>query len=271
MLLLGWWLAGLVGALVVTRAHARTMPVRTELAGCPVQDVVTRTGDGLDVRGWLVRRSADSDACVVLAAGIRGDRLAMASRAAWYLEHGWSALLVDLRGTGESDPARVSMGFHEALDLIAWRSWLLANGFRDVAAHGQSLGAAAVVYSNQDWRFAVLEACYGDIGSALENRLPFAPLPALTLWPLRVASEWLMGVTADRLRPIDAIRALGAPTLLACGDRDANVGAGVTEALLRACGAHDKRFVSVPGAGHVDLFAFRELRLALAEFVPRPR
>ncbi|MEO6595258.1 MAG: hypothetical protein ABIP94_10945 [Planctomycetota bacterium] len=247
------------------------MPLRTALAGRAIEPVVAHTEDGLAVRGWLVRNSADSDACVVLVAGIRGNRLASLSRATWYLQHGWSTLLVDLRGTGESDAAPVSMGFHEARDLAAWLALLRQRGFRAVGAHGQSLGAAAIVYGALDWRFVVLEACYGDVASALENRLPWVPLPALTLWPMRAASEWLMGVAADRLRPIDAIRELRSSTLFLCGDRDEKVGAGVTEALLEASGAQNKRFVAVSGAGHLDLFAFPELPRALAGFVPPPR
>jgi fermentation-respiration switch protein FrsA (DUF1100 family) len=225
------------------------------------------------VRGWLARTAADSRRCVVLAAGIHGNRLAMLDRAEWYLANGWSTLLVDLRGTGASDGRRISMGYHEAGDLVAWRAWLRSQGFVQVGAHGQSLGAAAVVYSAADrsdrgWDFAVLESCYGDIGSALDNRLPWLPLPALCLWPLRLCAGWLMGVDAGRMRPVDTIAELRAPTLIACGDRDREVGSGVSEALLQASGARDKQLVWIAGAGHVDLWRTDEtLRSALAGFL----
>ncbi|MCA8957578.1 MAG: alpha/beta hydrolase [Planctomycetes bacterium] len=276
MLLSALWLAaGACGGWLVTRPAPAAIPRLDALAGRPVLDVELHTEDHVTVRGWLVAAGTASDRCVVLAAGIRGNRTAMLDRARWYLDHGWSTLLVDLRGTGASDPQRVSMGWYEAIDLRAWRRWLGERGFVRVAAHGQSLGAAAIVYSaaqrgGLDWDFAVLEACYGDIESALYNRVPWLPLPSLLLWPLRVSATLWMRADARWLRPRDLISRLCVPTLLVCGDTDAKVGAGVTEALRNASGAADAQLVWVHGAGHVDLWRVGpELRDALEQFVAR--
>jgi pimeloyl-ACP methyl ester carboxylesterase len=268
-----WWGAGAASALIATQPAPASIPPRTELGGHAVLDVTVQTSDGLSVRGWLARASPDSRRCAVLAAGIHGNRCAMLARAEWYLAHGWSALLVDLRGTGASDSARASMGWHEAKDLLAWRLWLRSEGFSQIGAHGQSLGAAAVVYcaalasSDQGFDFTVLESCYGDIDSALHHRLPWVPWPRLLLWPLRFCGEWCMRVDADSLRPLDAIASLRAPTLIACGDQDDKVGAGVSAALLHACGATHKQLVLVHGIGHQDLWADTTLRNALAAFL----
>jgi dienelactone hydrolase len=272
--LLAWIAAGLASADRATAPHPRAIgPLPSFDAGVDVTDAVTVTPDGVQVRGWLATAANGRDRCVVLVPGIRGNRLGMLDRARWYLAHGWSALLVDLRGTGASERTRISFGWHEANDLAAWHAWLRAHGFTRVAAHGQSLGAAAVVYTTRvapppPWEFAVLEACYGDVDGALANRLPWVPLPRVTLWPLRAFAEWLAAVDADDLRPRTAIAALRAPTLLACGDRDDKVGAGVSDALLAASGAADKRLVLVPGTGHHDLWsAGPTLRDALAPFL----
>lgn len=269
-----WFAAGAAGAAVATSPAPSPVPARTEIDGHAVADVSVQTSDGLSVRGWLLRAAPDSRRSVVLAAGIRGNRLAMLTRAQFYLAHGWSTLLVDLRGTGASASARISMGFHEATDLLAWRHWLRQQGFTRIGAHGQSLGAAAIVYSaarddgDPGFDFAVLESCYGDIDTTLHNRLPWLPWPQWTLWPLRWCGEYCMQADADRMRPLDAIAALRAPLLLVCGDRDDKVGAGVSAALLRASGATDKQLLLVPGAGHVDLWSCgTTLREALGAFL----
>jgi pimeloyl-ACP methyl ester carboxylesterase len=253
-----WWAAGLLGAHLATDARPFAIPERTELGGRPVAAVATRTSDGVDVRGWLVRASEVSTDVAVLAAGIHGNRLAMLGRGEWYLAHGWSALLVDLRGTGASEPTRIAMGWHEALDLQAWHAFAAANGFRRIAVHGQSLGAAAAVYTAvrcappPAWHFVVLESCYRDIDAALAARLPWLPRP-LT-WPLVACSEWLLGVDAHDLAPSRAIAQLRAPTLCACGTLDNKVGADATTALLAASAAAVKERVDVPDIGHGDLW-----------------
>jgi hypothetical protein len=258
-----WWLVGLCGALAMTWPRSVDVGTRTELGGRPVEQVTTVTGDGVTVRGWLVPASTATTSvgparCVVLAAGIHGNRLAMLTRAEWYLAHGWSTLLVDLRGTGASDAARIAMGWHEALDLIAWHAFLRGRGCAAIGAHGQSLGAAAIVYTAvratppPAWHFVVLESCYGDVDAALQARLPF--VPRFLLWPLVACGEWLLGVDAHALRPVDAIAALPAPTLLAVGAADAKVGPDATSQLWAASPASDKRRLDIPGVAHGDLW-----------------
>lgn len=269
-----WWGVGLAAAHSMTAPANRPVPRSDRLADAEVADVATTAGDGVPLRGWLARAPGDGRRCVVLAAGIRGTRRAMASRARWYLQHGWSALLVDLRGTGESAPERIAMGWHEAKDLAAWAAFARAQGFAEVGAHGQSLGAAAVCYSAllpepPAWRFCVLEACYRDIEAAMAARMPTIPRPLL--WPLVACAEWLLDVDAARLDPVAAIARLRAPTLLACGDRDHLVGPGAHELLFAASGAPHKERVDVADAGHVDLFhtAGSELPARLAAFLAR--
>ena len=255
--LAAWWGVGLAAAHTMTAPRNRAVARSDRLAGLAVADVATTAEDGVPLAGWLVRAPGDAGRCVVLAAGIGGTRRAMASRAAWYAQRGWSALLVDLRGTGESAPERVAMGWHEAKDLAAWTRFARAQGFAAVGVHGQSLGAAAVCYAALQseppaWRFAVLEACYRDIEAAMVARMPDVPRPLL--WPLVACAEWLLGVEAAQLDPVAAIAQLRAPTLLACGTHDRLVGPDAHDLLFAACGAASKERVDVPEVGHVDLF-----------------
>jgi len=251
-----WWLTGFAAAWLATRPHPSEVPDRRELAGHTIESVATAASDGVTTRAWLVDASR-GHRCVVLAAGIRGNRTAMTSRAEWYLAHGWSTLLVDLRGTGESAPERISMGYHEARDLVAWHTFLRGRGYAAIGAHGQSLGAAAAVYTAVQpqppaWQFVVLEACYRDIDAALTARVPW--LPACTLWPLSICAEWLVGVPARELAPLRAIAHLDAPTLIACGAIDRKVGPDAARLLFEASPARDKRHLDVAGVGHVDLW-----------------
>lgn len=270
LLFVGWLLAGFVGGHLVTRGRPASIPARVDLAGHAIEAVATTTADGLTVRGWLVRARPDSRDCAVLATGIRGNRSSVLAGAEWYLARGWSALVVDLRATGESDGGRVSMGWHEAADLRAWHALLRERGFTRLCAHGQSLGAAAIAYSDLPWDLMVLESCYVDIDEALRARLPWVPFSELLLWPLRRSAEWWSDTPAVLLRPGDALAKRRLPTLFLCGLADTKVGIDGTQRLAAACAAADERVVLIAGAGHQDLLAFDRAAVlgALASFVP---
>ena len=281
LLFCGWWLLGWIAAYAATQPHPVPIHARTSIAGRPVEDVAALTLDGLTVRGWLVETPAESSAdapmtrAVILCAGIRGNRQGMVTRAEFYLQLGWSVLLVDLRGTGSSDRARISMGWHEALDLLAWHELLRTRGYQEIGVHGQSLGAAAAAYSSvrteqpPTWRFLVLEACYCDIEAALRARV--FGLPRLLLWPMLVCAEMLADVRAIDLNPVASLLLQTAPIFVACGANDLKVGPDATARLLAASRAVDKVRHDVADVGHTDLWSHggEALRTALREFLSR--
>jgi pimeloyl-ACP methyl ester carboxylesterase len=258
LVLVVWFATGFAAAHVATRARPAAIEPLSNWQGHRVEPVQATAEDGVVCRGWLVAPPG-ADACVVLAAGIGGHRLGMLARSEFWLRRGTATLLVDLRGTGETEASRLSMGYHEALDLAAWHALARTRGFRRIGVHGVSLGAAAAIYTAvrpavaPAWAFAVLEASYVDIRSALYARLPW--LPAIALWPMVASAEWLLAVDADDLSPERAIRQLAAPTLLVVGDRDHKVGPDANARLRAASGAAIVREHVVSGAAHVDLWS----------------
>ncbi|MEZ6037960.1 MAG: alpha/beta hydrolase [Planctomycetota bacterium] len=267
----GWWLSAYLFALFATQAHPSMVPDWTELDGFALESVEVVAVDGVHTRGWLLGPSRDR--VVVLAAGIRGNRTAMVQRARWHASRGWSALVVDLRGTGESEPERLSMGWHEALDLVAWRAMLRQRGFRTVGVHAVSLGAAAASYADQRdpdgglWDFLVLESCYSNLLATLMDRIP--GVPAFAFWPLLTCSGWVLGLDTDDLDPVRALAKMSEPTMIVCGADDQKVGEGATEALYAACEGRKRAKFLVPGVGHHDLWPHDTAALqgAIAAFV----
>jgi pimeloyl-ACP methyl ester carboxylesterase len=259
-MLVAWWVGGFLSSRLLVCPWPAAIAPLAELDGHAVEDVATTTSDGVTVRGWLVH-GRDPATCVVLAAGIHGNRQSMRSRASFYLARGASVLLVDLRGTGASDQVPIAMGWNEALDLCAWHAFLRSRGVSAIGVHGQSLGAAAAVYTAKrgapDWEFVVLESCYTDIREALAARLPF--LPSFLLWPVEVGAGFWLGADAADLVPVRAITALHAPTLIAQGALDAKVGPHAIERLLAASGAARKARCDVPNTGHADLWPRGEI------------
>lgn len=210
------------------------------------------------VAGW-VARGAGSGA-VLLLHGVRGDRREMAGRALLLNRLGYTVLLVDLPGHGESAGQRITFGANEADGVRVALAWLRRNlPGEKIGVIGTSLGAAAAVLSKPGAQVdaLVLEAMYPTIEEALENRLAMrAGAPGRALAPLLLMQlPWRTGVSAAQLRPIDAMAQLACPVLVIGGSLDLHTRADETHRIFAAAPA-PKQLWLVDEAAHVDLHAF---------------
>lgn len=245
-----WITLSMLGAVMTTSGKAATFE-SVDIEGFTVEEVHLRTLDGVHVAAWYL--PVESDRAVVLLPGIGGNRNHMRSRAAYYARNGVASIMPDFRGTGQSEAAVVSMGWHERYDVEAAYRYLLARGYAHVGAHGISMGAAAVCYAMQevdDFAWVVLESSYDTIDNALANRLAIAGVPMLVAAPLRVFSAWRMAAGPRQLRPVDYIARCTAPTLIVAGDSEAELRVEETEAIYAASGAASKTLHFFAGAGH---------------------
>jgi len=268
--LAAWFGLGAWTAFVATRPSPRPVPARQRIDGRTAVALEAHAADEVRSVAWFV--DARSDRCAILLSGIHGDRRASLPRAGFWLARGWSVLLPDLRGTGESDPRPISFGWNERLDVAAWVKLLRERGVRTIAIHGQSLGAAAAVYAvdgGSAVELLVLDACYDDVNSALEHRLSFVPWPAFSLFPVRLFAELRIGASPSQLRPVECLKRIHTPTFLAVGADDAAVGGSAASAMLEACAAAHKHLHRVEAARHEELWVRdpTDLARALGEFI----
>ncbi len=246
-----WLSSGPVAMYIVTAPNTHPIPERSEVAGYPAESVRFAAADGVSLSAWHVRNGADK--AVVFAAGIGANRRQGLSRAALYLERGFSVLLMDLRGTGESDPAPVTIGWDERKDLAAALRFLRDAGYTHVGAHGISLGAATIAYALQDaptLDFVVLESCYDTLENAWNNRLAMFDVPRFLGWPARWCASWGLGATIGQMRPVAYLPLCTAPALIVAGDAEPELASAETQALYDACGAEHKRLYFFEGGRH---------------------
>ncbi|MFN7975125.1 MAG: alpha/beta hydrolase [Acidobacteriota bacterium] len=103
---------------------------------------------------------------------------------------------------------------------------------------------------------AVVEATYATLGDALDDRLrmrlgPLAPLAAPLL---SIQLRLRLGISAQELRPVDAIAGIGCPVLVVAGDRDRHAPPSESRRLFAAASEPRELWV-VSGAGHEDFLA----------------
>ena len=185
------------------------------VAAATYEDIALRTRDGLTLRGWFFP--------------VRGDRAAIvihgrhANRAEYHgrLEHiadfliaqGFSVLLFDLRGHGDSDGDRFSLGQFERLDVAAAIDFVAGRGFAEkrIALLGISLGAGTAIQElllHPDIGALVSDSSYMDAFTEVQEVLPQeGGIPGWFTPGVFVMTRLAFGLDGDQVRPIEVVRA----------------------------------------------------------------
>lgn len=111
------WFVG--SMLIEPQNHTVQMP-----AGFSAE-TVSIPGLGHAVSGWWVDAGSGTPV-VLLVHGLGADRSSMVSRAELLKQHGFSSLLIDLQGEGETPGNAITMGSRESGDVRAARDWIRA-------------------------------------------------------------------------------------------------------------------------------------------------
>lgn len=257
-------LLGILASAVV--GEALTRPALRSVGSAPpelrAESVRIPTAGKEFVVGWF-HKGVTGKGSILLLHGVRSDRRQMLTRARFLSNAGYSVLLIDLPGHGESPADRITFGAHESKGVDAAMNYLRRENPTDrVGVIGVSLGAASTVFSaaRPGPDAVVLESMYPTISDAVDDRLAirFGPLgktlSPLLLWqlPLRI------GIAPGQLRPIDRVRVLRAPVLIASGTLDLRTPIAETRAIFLAAN-RPKELWQVKGAAHVDLASYAPL------------
>jgi uncharacterized protein len=217
-------LACVVGYLSVSFVVAErfTHVVRYHVARAPLvvaptyEDVSLRTNDGLTLRGWYFRTGSDRAAIVVH--GRDGNRVGGENRsgekiADFLIADGYDVLLFDLRGAGDSEGDRFSLGYQERRDVAAAIEYVSSRGIREnrIALIGISMGAGTVLQTlllHPNVGAVVADSSYTDARTiASENLEKIAGVPGWFTPGVMLLSNFIFGLDGDQVRPIDVVRA----------------------------------------------------------------
>lgn len=225
--------------------------------GLKVEAVVIPTINKDYISAWWIQGSKGRPS-ILLAHGIRGNRIAMVDRARFLAKKGYSVLLIDLQAHGESPGDAITFGWRESDGITAARNWIRQrNPGRRIGAIGVSLGGAAILLGKMPSGFdaVVLEAVYSNIHNALVNRLSMrlgslaqflAPLLEIQIYPR-------VGIKPEMLNPIGHIAKLSAPLLILAGGRDLHTQLEESEAIYNTA-VQPKLLWVLPNAKHEDFY-----------------
>lgn len=258
------FIAILLAAFVIgvwTAGSLLVAPVRHSV-GDPPGDLGARTvqfasQSGATIHGWFIPGKKNAGA-IILMHGVRANRLSMLDRARFLSKAGFSVLLFDFQGHGESSGEHITFGYLESRDARAAVDFLRNNAPGEkIAVIGVSMGGAATLLASPPLEVdaMVLEMVYPTINDAVDNRLKmrFGALGAV-LTPLFICQlRPRLGFGADALRPIEKVGEITTPKLFIVGAQDQHTTLRESEEMFNAA-AEPKELWIIEDAQHADLY-----------------
>jgi len=171
--------------------------------------------DGLQIAGWYIP-SEQNEHAIILVHGRDNSRTngfcdLFVPFAKALHEAGFSVLLIDLRGHGESADSRYTFGLKERWDVLGAVDWLETRGYQPgkIGVLGYSLGAGSVIgAASEEPAIGAIwtDSAFADIKSVIErNWVAESGLPKALLYSAEAMIRLMYGFDITASRPIDDI------------------------------------------------------------------
>ena len=252
---------------------------RVWFAGQVREDVFIESYDGLRLHGQYLTQE-DARGTMLLVHGFQssgeGDFSCILKE---YYTMGFNLLVIDQRGSLQSQGEYLTMGVRERQDVRSWCIWLLQRMGEQhrVVLDGISMGGATVLMA------AGLDLPRNVVGIIAD--CPFTSprdifehvmstsikLPTWLLWGADICCRMMAGFSIDGARTTDALRQSHLPLLIAHGEADDFVPCRMGVESFKAAATPDKQLITVPGAGHgMSYLVDRErMQAALVAFLDK--
>jgi dipeptidyl aminopeptidase/acylaminoacyl peptidase len=230
LLLAGYLAVGAIAADRLTYAQRLFTDDTPQAHGMSYEDVSFPARlDGLNIAAWYIpadeNQTADKSSAIVMVHGWNASRtnafnhhfldLAQALQQA-----GFSVLMIDLRGHGQSADSRFTFGHFERRDVLAAIDYLLARGHQPgkIGLLGTSMGAASVIGAaaeDQAVGAVVTDSLFAEIFPVVKGLwVKQSGLPMIFLYPTTWMFRVENGYDLASARPIDEIGQIAPRPLL---------------------------------------------------------
>lgn len=223
----------------------------------PHTDIEIRSFDGLTLRGKFFEHKPGA-LIELMFHGYRGNsERDLCGGVYRCFSLGRSALLVDHRGSGNSDGNVISFGINESKDLETWVDYIIQNidPNAKIILTGVSMGAATVmIAASKEFPsnvVGVLADCgYTSAKEIIKKVMREMKLPADLLYPFVKLGARLYGkFDLDEASPIESMKKARLPVIFFHGDDDKFVPHDMSVQNYNAC-ITQKKLVTIHGAGH---------------------
>ncbi len=201
----------------------------TSIRTMPWEDVWLTNHSGQRLHGRVLRGSGEKT--VLLSHGYRSSgENDFCGIVDYYRERGFTILMIDQRGHGQSEGSQLTFGVRERWDMACWICWASENLQGELWLHGVSMGAVSLLMAlplcpDAPVRCVVADSVYDNVRELLiyqagrKYRLPkFMVAQIVTL-----EGCLLMGKNFVRLHASQCAAESGIPVRLICGTKDSAV------------------------------------------------
>ena len=237
--------------------HEEMLAWMRDLRTRPHENVSITSFDGLTLRGKYYEYAPDAPV-ELLFHGYQGnaerDLSAAVERCAAL---GRSAILINQRGSGDSDGSVITFGVLERKDCLAWIDFATQKFGKDrkLFIGGVSMGAATVTMAAgedlPDNVVCVMADCgYSSAKEIIKKVVREMHLPASLVYPfIRLGARLFGKFDLEETSPIESIKRAKKPLILLHGDDDDFVPFSMSADVFEVCPT-PKKLVPIKGAGH---------------------
>lgn len=179
------------------------------------QDVRFLSTDGVEIAGWFVP-SKLSNKTIILVHGMNSSRTDefdghFPEFAAALEREGFTILMIDLRGHGQSGNARFTFGLTERRDVIGAVNWLKSKGYKpqEIGVLGVSMGSATAIgatVDDPDIGALVTDSGYAEVYPVMQyNWSKVSGLPNVFLPSTMMFGSFLTGYDLISAKPVNEI------------------------------------------------------------------
>lgn len=219
------------------------------------EDVAFTSDDDVALAGWWLDRP-ESESVVICCHGHRGNKADMLGIGSGLWRAGYSVLLFDFRGNGDSADGPQSLAHYEQRDVRAAVNF--ARRRRPdarIAALGFSMGAAASIMAaadDQRIEAVVADSSFAAMDQVIASAYRRYRMPGRPLVPFAdLANRAVYGYSFKQVRPVDRIgRIAPRPVLLLHATADRTIPFDHLQQLAEAAETGTVEVVSYDGAEH---------------------
>ncbi|MDO8444667.1 MAG: alpha/beta fold hydrolase [Deltaproteobacteria bacterium] len=177
------------------------------------EEVSFQSTDGVRLKGWFINGSGEGRLpTIIVCHGLGANRSDFTELSAGLSRDGYSVLIFDFRGHGESEKKASSFGYLEQNDLLGALRYVKTRNDVDkekIGVYGFSMGGAVAILTaaeTDEIKAVISDSSYTSLKEQGKRLFAGSPLPSfLFLKPLVWMYEVFFRIDADDISPVSRI------------------------------------------------------------------
>ena len=249
-----------LGGAAYVASQAMNIP-KLPVVGSPLVDYYEDVsfpsrGDGLTLRGWFMPgHSPGEPACVIIVTGGHQSRtdhvVGTLELSRDLVDRGYSVLLFDLRGRGESDGKGLALSYADS-DIGGAVDYVRNRGYRTIYIIGFSSGGALSILSGVNVTAMVIDSCFANVHEMLVSQATAKGYPVAFIKLLApgvfLMARLMYGYQA--VNPEDVVGSVTCPIFFVHGKFDDDIPLSNSCRLYQASANPLDQIWICPGADH---------------------